>query len=507
MLVIRASDVVRIDGLEPGQTLSSGSIHIKNGAEIKNYNLRAFSISFNEDGTPTRSGTLYKYRLEGYHPKNRSKLQNEILALQDGEYIAVLVDEQDHARVIGTPENPCFFRSKGFTGRELGDRSGADLVFFGESWTPAPSIVNVDLDFTTEVPDASISASFVGGSTGDWEITTETSETSGTWRVKMIAKQNEKDSDGWLMADFQGSVSASGTDISTLINVTDNISPRFADDVHPYTGAGSLINSAVTPWTFEKKTWAGNNTSLYNPGNNDYGKPKCIEVKFQVQNAAGVWSEIVSADLPRVYDAWVSGVSCDAINGGYDVDVIDTLVNSNNYTDSAHPIRLSENGTDLGTPTSSSGTHSFTSATVSGNVTLVGSGRRLDGSKWSLSQLAEDTGQFRVGLNAASHTIGLHPFNLSLTAFTQKYGPGAIAGSDGTWEELVCTAFLQVKGRDKPFYQLDTLGTVDDGTQEDTVVDVELPHVGFYDCMLYMASASNNEIATQNFQIHVEATY
>ncbi|NCC47023.1 MAG: hypothetical protein EOM16_08320 [Bacteroidia bacterium] len=99
------------------------------------------SLSFSEKTLENDSGSTFLSEITGFYPGLTPEALAYFSELKNGRYIVLLKDNNNHTRLVGTPDNPLSFSYDQASGQTPTDRPGFAFAFKGHSIHESPFYV------------------------------------------------------------------------------------------------------------------------------------------------------------------------------------------------------------------------------------------------------------------------------------------------------------------------------------------------------------------------------
>ncbi len=97
------------------------------------------TIKFTEDLQEDPNGDFHKVKLMLFTPKDRTELSNTLNLMRNKKFIVEYTDNNNHRKIIGTPDEPLSFRYSLDTGNAVPSRNGYALEFYGDVVEKSPT--------------------------------------------------------------------------------------------------------------------------------------------------------------------------------------------------------------------------------------------------------------------------------------------------------------------------------------------------------------------------------
>lgn len=131
LTVIRVSDIISIPAVPCGGGYVTESVKVKTYAYIATYWFRRETVRYRSRQKTTNQGAYYEATIEGFRPLLDQAHQHELCKLKNGYYIAIITDNKDQVRIVGTKETPLLFTSDANTKKKKAEADGANWKFYG----------------------------------------------------------------------------------------------------------------------------------------------------------------------------------------------------------------------------------------------------------------------------------------------------------------------------------------------------------------------------------------
>jgi hypothetical protein len=96
------------------------------------------TISFKEDAADSEHGTYYKKKLSGKTPKDRSEVIDSFSKMDNGKFILLYKDANGTLKLIGSPDEPIYFKNSFSTKEDVAQRNEYDINFEGDGLLKSP---------------------------------------------------------------------------------------------------------------------------------------------------------------------------------------------------------------------------------------------------------------------------------------------------------------------------------------------------------------------------------
>ncbi|MCB0476222.1 MAG: hypothetical protein KDC69_11135 [Flavobacteriaceae bacterium] len=135
--VIRYKKVLSLPPALPSSHYLTGVIALEADANFESFTFPPDVVKFSEPDKETQNGIVYLPRIEGTLNRTSPSSALGIRKLQNGYYIIKFTDFNGFQRILGSPEEPVMFRSKGEIGTSRPDANEYTFEFSGTSRWPA----------------------------------------------------------------------------------------------------------------------------------------------------------------------------------------------------------------------------------------------------------------------------------------------------------------------------------------------------------------------------------
>ena len=121
-------------------TISFNTANFRTTANIIEIYCSPGSISFTEKETQEKYGLGYKNELNAFIPKDSPETLAIINDMCRRKWVVILLDQNEHFKVAGTPEIPLRVSFDLDTGADTPDRNGHSISFYGTQTAKAKFI-------------------------------------------------------------------------------------------------------------------------------------------------------------------------------------------------------------------------------------------------------------------------------------------------------------------------------------------------------------------------------